>query len=74
VEWRYDGIDVDYEDLEANDRDAYSTFLRELAAAVHAAGKILTSTVHPKVSDAATTDATPRRTSVPSAWRSTKSG
>jgi spore germination protein len=45
-------IDVDYEDLEANDRDAYSTFVRELAAAVHAGGRISTSTVHPKVSDA----------------------
>ena len=48
----YDGVDVDYEALEASDRTAYSTFLRELATALHADGKMLSSTVHPKLSDA----------------------
>ena len=49
---RYDGIDVDYEDLQANDRAAYTAFLRELAAVLHPRGKVLTSAVHPKLSDA----------------------
>ena len=48
----YDGIDIDYEDLQAADRTAYSAFLHELADALHSEGKLLTSTVHPKVSDA----------------------
>lgn len=48
----YDGIDLDYEDLRAADRDAYSAFLRELSGALHARGKLLTSSVHPKTSDA----------------------
>jgi spore germination protein len=48
----YDGIDLDYESLRAADRDAYSAFLRALAAALHANGKLLTTSVHPKVSDA----------------------
>jgi spore germination protein len=48
----YDGIDLDYESLEAADREAYSGFLRELSGALHAKGKLLTTSVHPKVSDA----------------------
>jgi hypothetical protein len=48
----YDGIDIDYEDLQATDRTTYSAFLRELADELHSEGKLLTSTVHPKVSDA----------------------
>lgn len=47
----YDGIDLDYESLEARDRDAYSAFLRELSAALHAEGKVLTSSVHAKTSE-----------------------
>jgi spore germination protein YaaH len=48
----YDGIDLDYESLRAADRDAYSAFLRQLAAALHGNGKLLTTSVHPKLSDA----------------------
>lgn len=45
----YDGIDVDYESLGgASDRDAFSTLVEELAAALHANGKLLSITVHPK--------------------------
>lgn len=49
----YDGIDLDYEDLKAADRAAYSAFVRELATALHAEGKLVTSSVHPKESDTA---------------------
>lgn len=52
----YDGIDLDYEDLWAADRDTYSAFLRELSGALHAKGKVLTSAVHPKMSDAGDDD------------------
>jgi spore germination protein len=48
----YDGIDLDYESLLATDRSAYSALLGALSAALHAHGKLLTTSVHPKVSDA----------------------
>jgi spore germination protein YaaH len=46
---RYDGIDIDYESLNgASDRDGFSLFVEELAAALDAHGKLLSVTVHPK--------------------------
>jgi spore germination protein YaaH len=48
----YDGIDIDYEHLDGEDRGAFSTFLTELGAALHAEGKLLTASVHPKTTDA----------------------
>lgn len=44
----YDGIDVDYEDLSADDRNRYSAFLVRLADAMHADGKLITSSVYAK--------------------------
>lgn len=44
----FDGIDIDYESLMASDRDNYSQFMEDLAALVHANGKILTTAVHTK--------------------------
>jgi len=45
----YDGIDIDYESLNGPaDRDPFSRFVEELAAALHAQGKLLCVTVHPK--------------------------
>jgi spore germination protein YaaH len=45
----YDGIDIDYESLNgATDRDAFSKFVEDLAVALHAHGKLLCVTVHPK--------------------------
>ena len=44
----FDGIDIDYESLMASDRDNYSLFMEDLAALVHAEGKILTTAVHTK--------------------------
>ena len=37
----YAGIDVDYEDLLASDRSAFTTFIAELAGALHVKGKVL---------------------------------
>jgi len=51
VTYGYDGIDIDYEMLEGTDRDAFSLFIEELAAALHQEGKILSIAVHPKTWD-----------------------
>ncbi len=48
----YDGIDIDYEHLRARDREVYSEFLTKLGTALHAAGKRLTTAVHPKTTEA----------------------
>ncbi|HUR78972.1 MAG TPA: glycosyl hydrolase family 18 protein [Acidimicrobiales bacterium] len=47
----YDGFDVDYESLQASERDLFSAFVSELATALHAKGKKLTVAVHPKTSE-----------------------
>jgi spore germination protein len=47
----YDGIDVDYEHLPAEDRNALTTFVTELSAAMHAKGKRVSVVVHPKRSE-----------------------
>jgi spore germination protein len=48
----YDGIQIDYEDLPAKDRAAFSAFVTDLGAALHAANKLLYVTVHVKEDDA----------------------
>jgi len=52
----YDGIDLDYEDLLASYRDAYTAFVNELAAALHAQGKLLTVNVYAKTEEPGTWD------------------
>lgn len=47
----YDGIDVDYEGLLAGDRARFTIFIQRLASSVHAAGKKLSVTVHPKTAE-----------------------
>lgn len=47
----YDGINLDYENGAAVDRDAFSSFVHDLAAALHAAGKQLSVCVSPKTAD-----------------------
>jgi spore germination protein len=48
----YDGIDIDYESLGGMaDREAFSLFVEELAAALHAQGRLLAVTVHPKTAE-----------------------
>lgn len=46
------GIDIDYEELHATDRAAFSAFITSLAAALHAEGKILSVAVFAKTTDA----------------------
>ncbi len=50
----YAGIDLDYESLWATDRSRFTTFVRELANKLHAKGKTLSVTVHPKTSEPGT--------------------
>jgi spore germination protein YaaH len=47
----YDGIDLDYENLAASDRGAFSAFVTQLANALHAQGKLLTVNVYAKTSE-----------------------
>ena len=49
-----DGIDIDYESLNPDDRDNFSLFVEELAAALHARNKVLSIAVHPKTEDPGT--------------------
>lgn len=50
----YAGVDIDYENLPAGDRAAFSTFVRHLAGALHAHGKLLSVAVFAKTSNAGT--------------------
>ena len=44
----YGGVDLDFESMLPADRDAYSAFVRELAALLHREGRKLSVTVHAK--------------------------
>jgi spore germination protein len=48
----YAGIDIDYEQLRAGDRQDFTTFCERLAAALHARGKVLSVALFAKTSDA----------------------
>lgn len=48
----YDGIDIDYEDLRAADREAFTAFVTRLGEALHAEDKILSVALFAKTSDA----------------------
>jgi spore germination protein YaaH len=48
----YAGIDIDYENLQARDRQAFTTFITQLAQALHAKGKILSVALFAKANDA----------------------
>jgi spore germination protein len=48
----YAGIDLDYENLQAGDRQAFTAFVTSLAGALHAKGKILSVALFAKASDA----------------------
>lgn len=52
----FDGLDIDYESLAAEDRTAFTAFIEELAAALHGQGKLLSIAVHAKSTDAGTWD------------------
>lgn len=50
----YHGIEIDYENLYASDRNAFTQFIQELAQALHNNGKLLTIAVHAKTSEPGT--------------------
>lgn len=50
----YAGIDIDYENLHAADRQAFSTFITRLGHALHARGKVLSVAVFAKTTNAGT--------------------
>lgn len=52
----YDGIDLDYENLAASDRTAFTDFVRQLAVALHAQGKLVAVNVYAKTSEPGTWD------------------
>jgi len=54
VTQEYDGIDLDYENLNASDRPAFTSFVNQLAVALHANGKLLTVNVYAKTSEPGT--------------------
>ena len=47
----YDGVDLDFESVPAADRDLLSSFVEDLAAALHADGRLLGIAVHAKTSE-----------------------
>lgn len=49
--YHYDGIDLDFESLAAKNRDDFSTFVTDLATALHGRGKLLSIAVIGKVQD-----------------------
>lgn len=52
----YDGIDIDYESLLAEDREVFSLFIEELAASLHVHNKILSIALYPKTEEVGTWD------------------
>ena len=48
---KLDGFDLDYESLKADDKDEFTLFVRDLAAALHRNKRKLSVTVHPKQED-----------------------
>ena len=47
----YDGVNVDFEVVRAEDRNALTSFVAELAARLHARGKVLSQAVSAKTVD-----------------------
>ncbi len=47
----FDGINIDYESLQASQKESFSLFIEELADALHAKGKILGVAIHPKTEE-----------------------
>ncbi len=53
----FDGIDIDYEGLWAEDRSMFTLFMEELSAAMHAEGKIVSMALHAKTEEPGTWEA-----------------
>jgi len=52
LQHRYAGIDIDYENLAAGDRQAFTAFITDLGAALHSHGKMLSVAVFAKTTNA----------------------
>lgn len=48
---RYDGIEINFEPIHSQDRDAFSLFIEELAAKLHEEEKLLAVSVYPKTTE-----------------------
>jgi spore germination protein len=53
---KYSGVDIDYEELHASDRRAFTEFAADLAAALHKRGKVLSVAVFPQTATPASTE------------------
>ena len=53
----FDGIDMDWESMKAADRGRFTSFMQQLAAALHGRHKLLSIAVYPKVSEPGSYDA-----------------
>lgn len=47
----YDGIEINFEPIDSQDRDAFSLFIEELATKLHAEEKLLAVSVYPKTAE-----------------------
>ncbi len=47
----YDGIEINFEPIDSQDRDAFSLFIEELATRLHAKEKLLAVSVYPKTAE-----------------------
>jgi spore germination protein YaaH len=56
VDHGYDGVDIDYEHLPEADRAAFTQFMTELAAAMHARGKLVSAAVYGEPHDSSVYD------------------
>jgi len=54
LENNYDGISINYENLEAQDKNNFTTFMEELADSLHYNGKLLAVHLHAKTSEPGT--------------------
>lgn len=51
-EMNFDGISIDYEQVDANQRENFSRFIKELADTIHSQNKTVGVALHPKTSSA----------------------
>ena len=47
----FDGVNIDYENLNSNQRESFSRFIESLADKLHKQGKVLQVSLHPKVGE-----------------------
>ncbi len=50
-QYGYDGLDIDFEAVPDGERDYFTAFIRELAAGLHAQGRLLAIAIHARTSD-----------------------